>query len=46
MFLAGLIEKLNIPHSCSTLHGEEWDMLCALKNGDFSAFEDKEEQES
>ena len=46
MFLAGLIEKLNHHHSGSTLHGEEWDMLYALKDGDFSAFEDKEEQES
>lgn len=46
MFLAGLIEKLNRPHSGSTLHGKEWDILYALKEGDFSAFEDKEEQKS
>lgn len=46
MFLAGLIEKLNLPHSGNTLHGEEWNILYALKDGDFSAFGDKEEQES
>lgn len=46
MFLAGLIEKLNIPHSGSVLHDGEWDILYALKDGDFSVFEDKEEQES
>lgn len=45
MFLAGLIKKLNIPHSGGTLHGEEWDMLYALKDGDFSVFDNKDEQE-
>ena len=44
MFLAGLIEKLNHHHSGSVLHDEEWDILYALKNGDFSSFEDKEEK--
>ena len=44
MFLAGLIERLNLPHSGSTLHCGEWDILYALKNGDFSAFEDKKEK--
>lgn len=44
MFLAGLIEKLNLPHSGGTLNREEWDILYALKDGDFSAFEDKEEK--
>lgn len=46
MFLAGLIERLAIPHSGGTLGCGEWDMLYALKNGDFSAFEDEEEQKS
>ena len=46
MFLAGLIEKLAIHHSGGTLNCEEWVILYALKDGDFSAFEDKEEQES
>lgn len=44
MFLASVVEKL--ARSRYGLEHKDWLTLKALKDGDFSVFEDKEEQES